>query len=176
MAHLDQSLCRSDDPFCGGLRRVVPDSTFGASSIFLLAGSISRQYRRVASVPQPIGMGFLRHFNLWACIIPILVCRSAARSSDLTRSRQAPMGQNDLWCASDGLARIGSPLAAPPEGLFSTGCISHTAGGFSTQHRESGFCRWDHPRLAFDDLPALFRRRGDLFWLCDGDNTGYSEI
>lgn len=59
-------------------------------------------------------------------------------------------------------------LATFLDRVIDLGRYFHTSGTFCTHYRIHGLCNIRYPWMAYNDLPAVFRGRGDLFGLCDG--------
>src|SRR5262245_17097767 len=66
-------------------------------------------------------------------------------------------GASDLWRSGDGLARVGSALAAVSYGVRPAGRARHSAGRLGALDRGDGFCDVTHSRMAQHPLSALLR-------------------
>ena len=88
---------------------------------------------------------------------------------------QSPVGRDRLRHAGDGLARLGAALAPVRHGLSASGGAGDAAGRLGAHGRQLRLRRRDRARLAHHDLPALLRRRRDLFGLRDGVDAGDSD-
>ena len=76
--------------------------------------------------------------------------------------------------AGAGLARFGAALAALRDGVLAARGPGDAAGALGAHRRELRLRRGHRSRLAHDDLPALLRRRRDLFGFRDGADAGDS--
>src|SRR5512145_2013278 len=135
---------------------------------FLLAGALSQCHGDLAAVPQPACMGSVRDNHLWHGIAAVLVRRSGPRSGYAARSGAQPAGAPDLWHPGAGLARLGPSLASLRDDLPAAGRAGDTTGCLSPQYRQHGLLRRTRPRLALDDLSALFCSWRDLLRFRDG--------
>ena len=79
LAHVDQSVCRSDDDFCCDVRGHVSAAAHGASMDVLLHDALSQPHVAVAAVPQSAGLGRVRGIDLLHGFAVVLVCGSDSR-------------------------------------------------------------------------------------------------
>ena len=75
VAQFDQPVCRSDDTFCRGLRRIVSGISYGPTVVGILAFSISQRDGNMAAIPQPADVGCVRGIDIRNGFAFVLVCR-----------------------------------------------------------------------------------------------------
>ncbi len=75
---------------------------------------------------------------------------------------ESKVGTRDLRRAGDGMARLGAPLASLRNGVPAARRPRDAARRLGAHDRELRLRGLGHPRMARDDLPAVFRRRRDL--------------
>ena len=173
VAHFDQPVHGGDDAIRRRLRRAVSDPAPRPPAVLLLASALSRHDGPLAAVSQPARVGRFCRLHLCDGIAGVLVCRSAARSRDHARPGGDTFQGADLRSVQSRLARRCPPLDALPEALHPAGGTRGPAGHLGAHDRRPGFRHRHFARLAFDDLPPVFCRRGDLFRLLDGPDSDH---
>ncbi len=140
----------------------------GAAVAVLLPDALPEHPGSLASIPQPAGVGLVRHPDLRHGIPALLVYGIGARPGHHARSGVQHLGQAHLWDAGTRLAQLGPPLASLPVRLPAHGCLSHAAGDLRPQHRQHGLRVRSGARLAQHHLSALLCRRGSFLGVCHG--------
>ena len=176
MAHLDQSLRRSDDALRGRQRSDIPDPAYGTSlARDLLAVPVSEHDGRVAAVPQPAHLGRLRGLDIRDRLAAVLVRGTHSRSRDAARSIGIKSRPGHLRGARDGMARFGDPLASVRDGVSAARGTRDAAGRLGAYDCELRLRGISDSRLARYRLPAVFRGRRHLFWIRDGADARDSD-
>jgi hypothetical protein len=112
MAHVHQSVRRSDDSFRCSVRRPVPGSALGPAVVRVLADPVPEHDGYLASVSKPSRVGCVRGVHVCDSFIALLVCRVDSRSRHSSRSLQQPLRSRSLRHFGNGLERFGDPLAS----------------------------------------------------------------
>jgi hypothetical protein len=168
LAQLDQPLRRGHDALRRGLRRLLPHPAPGPPVAVLLADAIPEHHEHLAAVPQPAGLGRLRHLHLrhvsllfW--FVGLLPDLATLRD----RARQF-RGQAVLRHLAMGWRGSARHWHRYDHGFSAAGRPGHAAGGVGSHGGELRLRRSHPARLAFHDLSALLRGRRHLFGLRHG--------
>src|SRR5579883_467915 len=175
LAQLHQSLRRSDDALCRGLRWIVPLDSYRASVGSVLDVSLSQHDGGMAPISYPVDLGRLRSLYVCNDFSTVLVCRLNSRPRDLARPRDEYLGQACLRRAGYGMAWFGAALEPLRNGLFTSCRLGNAAGALRAHRCELRFRGRHCARMAYDDLPALFRGGCNLLWICHGVDAGNSD-
>ena len=116
LAHLDQSIRRSDDALRRRVRRHVPAAAPGPAVGVLLADAVSEHDAALAAVPQPAGVGRVRGQHLCDGVADVLVCRPDSGSGDAARSLASTglRRSSTACCRWAGAIRPGTGSAISP--------------------------------------------------------------
>ena len=128
----------------------------------------------LAAVPQPAHLGRVRRLDLRHRITVVLVRRPHSGPGHHPRSHEQSLGPDRLRHLGDGLARLGVSLEALRGDVFDPRRSGDAPGRVGAHGRQLRFRRRHSARLALDHLPALLRRRSDLFRFRHGARAGDS--
>ena len=168
VAQLAQPVRRNHDAVRGGLRRHLSGAASRPALVSLLDVSLSGDHGRVAAIPQPAGMGHLGGPDLSHRIARLLVHRPHSRSRRGARPRHQTRLADLLRHHLARLARLGGALAALVAGLSADRGTCRAARRLRAQRSLAAVRGGANSRLAFDDLPALFRAGRGVLRLCGG--------
>src|SRR5262249_53073072 len=169
VAPVDQPLRRGDAPLRGRLRGALPDPPPRSPLLLLLAGALPEHHVAVAAVPEPAGVGRVRHLDLSHHLLALLVRGLDPRPGHAARPLAEPRRPRGVRHARHGLAGLGASLAALRDGLPAARGARDAARRLGAHGGELRLRGGDPAGLALDHLPVLLRRRCDLLGLRNGD-------
>src|SRR5438067_7701731 len=111
VAHVHQSLGRSDDAVCGDLRSHLSWRARRTCLDGVVSGAAPEQLRHLAELPQPSALGRVRRLDLLQRFGAVLVHRPCAGSRHAARPRDIYDQEVPLWCVRLRLARLHPQLA-----------------------------------------------------------------
>src|SRR4051812_43904673 len=175
LAHFHQSRGRGDDSVrCYVRGHVSAGSYWSSLACSVLAISIAVDHGSMAAVPQSSHLGRLRRFNLFHCVIAVLVHWADSRFGNSAGQRQAPDNTCDLWDSGNGLAWLRAPLGEIRNRVSFARRPLNATGTFRAHSGQLGFRCIGHSGMAHHDFSSVFCGWRDLLRIRDGAHVAYS--